>query len=250
VNEADLEALLSTARYGRSRELVAETTSTNDDARARAEAGARDGHLVVAGRQTAGRGSHGRAWSSPEGGLYFSLVLRPRLEAAALPPMTLAAGRAVAEAIEAVCERSLRAEVKWPNDVLIDGKKCAGILAESATIAGRLDHAIVGIGINVGPVAFEGELADSATSLPDISPVALLAEVLLGLERAVASLESEGTAPLIAALESRLAYRGERVRVAESFGRIVGLAPTGALRLETEGGIRDVVAGRIELLAG
>jgi BirA family biotin operon repressor/biotin-[acetyl-CoA-carboxylase] ligase len=246
VNDAEIEARLRTARYGRSRELSFETRSTNDDARARAEAGARDGHVVVAERQTNGRGSHGRSWSSPAGGLYFSVVVRPALEVNALPPLTLASGLSVAEAIETLAPDAGPARVKWPNDVLLRGQKCAGILVESATTGRRLDHAIVGIGINVGPRSFDAELAESATSVTGVDRAALLADILLRLERAVATLESEGPASLVAALDARLALRDQRVRVGDRVGRLVGLAETGALLVETdERVVVSVVSGRL-----
>ncbi len=250
MNEDAFESRLETARYGRSRELLAETGSTNDDARARAEAGAPDGHLVLAERQSVGRGSHGRSWSSPPGGLYFSLVLRPRLAPRVLPTLTLATGLAVAEAIDRNAEGAPPARIKWPNDVLLSDKKCAGILVESATTAGELDHAIVGIGINVGPLHLEGELAKTATSVPAPSREALLADVLTLLEARVAALEDAGPEALIDALDARLAHRAKRARIGDVVGRIEGLAPSGALRIVTDAGTREVVAGSLELIDG
>jgi len=247
VNAADFEAQLRTARYGKPLELLEVTTSTNDDARARAEAGARDGHLVVAREQSAGRGSQGRSWSSPTGGLYFSLVLRPRLETPALPPLTLVVGRALAESIEARCPDLGPAEVKWPNDVLVDGRKCAGILVESATVGAKLEHVVVGVGINVGRDIWDAELQETATSLPETDHGALLADVLLRLEEGVALLEREGPASAVRAIEDRLAYRDETVRCGDVTGTLLGLSPSGALRIDTAKGIREVVAGRLEV---
>ncbi len=249
MNDDVLESRLFTERYGRSRELLEETGSTNDDARARAQAGAVDGHLIVAERQSAGRGSHGRTWSSPRGGVYFSLVLRPSLPPRALPTLTLAAGLAVAEAVEAAAPDAGEALIKWPNDVLLESKKCAGILVESATTAGSLDHAIVGIGINVGSRAFDGALSEIATSLPEIPREALLVDVLARLEGRVAVLENAGPHALVPDLEARLAHRGRRVRVGEVVGRIEGLGASGALRLATDQGATEIVAGTVELLA-
>jgi BirA family biotin operon repressor/biotin-[acetyl-CoA-carboxylase] ligase len=248
VNEDELESRLETARYGRSRELLEETRSTNDDARARAEEGAPDGHLIVALRQSGGRGSHGRRWVSPPGGLYFSLVLRPRLTARALPTLTLAAGLAVAEAVERSAPAAAPAQIKWPNDVILSRRKCAGILVESATTANTLDHAVVGIGINVGRVELGDELREIATSVPEVSREALLADVLSLLETRVASLQSGGPEALVGALESRLAHRGKRVRVGDVVGLVEGISPSGALRISTDAGVVEVVAGSLEAL--
>lgn len=246
MNPTDLSAKLSTERYGRSLELLDTTASTNDDARGRAEAGAPDGHLIIARTQSAGRGSHGRSWSSPPGGLYFSLVLRPRLEAHALPPLTLVVGKVVAESIEALYPELGRAKVKWPNDVLLGGLKCAGILVESVTLGAVLTHVIVGVGINIGRETWEEELEEHAASLPETDPSALLTEVLSRLEKGVTSLEQRGPASLIPAIEERLAYRQEQICCGEVVGTLLGLSRQGALRVATADGVREVVAGRLE----
>jgi BirA family biotin operon repressor/biotin-[acetyl-CoA-carboxylase] ligase len=138
--------------------------STNDVALALATAGAEEGTIVLADRQTAGRGRHGRSWFSPSGnGLYVSIVLRPGT--ASFDPnrtpgqLTLAAGVALAEAIETAT--GLRADIKWPNDLLVGQRKLAGILAETSERA----SVILGYGINIGSKAYPPELVDRATSL-------------------------------------------------------------------------------------
>ena len=118
--------------------------STNDVARERARAGGPEWTVVLADRQTGGRGRQGRSWASPPGGLYLSLVLRPRTDAVALLP--LAAGVAVAEV---ATEHGVRAELKWPNDVLVHGRKLAGILAEASSSTGGVEWVVLGIGMNV-----------------------------------------------------------------------------------------------------
>lgn len=140
--------------------------STNDVALDLAARGGWDGAIVIAGEQTAGRGRRGRNWFSPQGsGLYVSIVLRPA-DASVDPQratslLTLAAGVALAEAIEAVT--GLRADIKWPNDLLVARRKIGGILAESAT--SDLGRIVLGYGLNVGARAYPRELADRATSL-------------------------------------------------------------------------------------
>lgn len=138
--------------------------STNDTAREMAAAGAPQGVVVVAGAQTAGRGQHGRSWASPAGqGLYLSAILRPAVKPDALAFITLAAAVAVAETIAA--EFGVNPDIKWPNDVMLSGKKVCGILVESAIEGGTVRYGIVGIGLNVDQLEFPEEIADTATSL-------------------------------------------------------------------------------------
>lgn len=139
--------------------MVRETsTSTNDDLRRLAEEGAKDGLVLLALRQTAGRGRRGAAWFSPPGeSLAFSVLLRPAEPKALWPRLALCAGLAVAEAIESF---GPAAGIKWPNDVWIAGRKVAGILVEAGT-----GHVVIGIGLNVGARQFPDEIANLATSL-------------------------------------------------------------------------------------
>ena len=144
--------------------------STNDTARDMAIAGQAEGAVVLAERQTRGRGRQGRPFFSPEGtGIYMSLLLRPDPEQSRPELLTTAAAVAVAKAIEEVTGK--QAGIKWVNDVFIDGKKVCGILTEGAFDgrAGRLAYAVVGIGVNVCPPenGFPGELAETAAGLSD-----------------------------------------------------------------------------------
>jgi BirA family biotin operon repressor/biotin-[acetyl-CoA-carboxylase] ligase len=145
-----------------------ETASTNDVAARLAELGAEEGTTIVAEMQTAGRGRHGRVWFSPSGaGWYVSVILRPPNgllndeNPAGL--LTLATGVAIAEAVRAVT--GLPAEIKWPNDVLIGGRKLAGILAEAVAQAGALQFVVLGFGVNLQPAAYPPELAWRVTSI-------------------------------------------------------------------------------------
>lgn len=148
--------------------VVAITGSTNDDAREWARQGAPHGAVVIADAQDRGRGRHGRSWSSPPGAsLAMSVVLRPRVPPTALPPIALVAGLAVRRAVAARLEHPVR--VKWPNDVVLvtDGelRKLSGVLVEGAIAGARVDHVVVGIGVNVGRSSFPPELEAIATSL-------------------------------------------------------------------------------------
>jgi BirA family biotin operon repressor/biotin-[acetyl-CoA-carboxylase] ligase len=146
--------------------LLAETSSTNDVAREQARKGARSGFVVAAARQTAGRGRLGRAWESPlGGGLYVSLVLRPKLSMSEAGRLTIVSSLAAADAVESLAGR--RPQIKWPNDLLLTGCKLAGVLIEAEHKGSRLDFAVIGMGLNVNQVAedFSPELRGLATSL-------------------------------------------------------------------------------------
>jgi BirA family biotin operon repressor/biotin-[acetyl-CoA-carboxylase] ligase len=248
-------AALGTERYGRSIRVLAETDSTNDDARADAEQGAPDGHVVLADAQRRGRGSHGRSWASPGGSdLYLSIVARPELPLARLAPLTLAVGLGVAEAAGSLLGEGSRprALVKWPNDVWLGHKKCAGILVEARSGSSEL---VIGIGLNVNRARLDASLAAGATSLrierggePAFDRVAVLAAVLLAVERWVDRFVQQGGEALAAELDRRLALKGRRIRCDQHEGVLTGVSPSGALCLATEAGPIELIAGRIEAL--
>ena len=218
------------------------TGSTNDDVREAALRGAGAGLVIVAGRQDAGRGRRGAAWVCPPGeGLAFSVLLRPRENKALWPRLSLAAGLAVAEATERL---GSLAEVKWPNDVWVAGKKIAGILVEAGD-----DFVVVGIGINVGVKDFPPELADSATSLalecgeaPELSAVLML--VLERLQVWSARIGA-GFDELLRGFRVRCALTGKEVLLLAAdgalSGKVAGIGEGGELLLETPGGLRKLV---------
>jgi BirA family biotin operon repressor/biotin-[acetyl-CoA-carboxylase] ligase len=159
-----------------------ETDSTNARGLELAASGAPEGTLVMAEAQTAGRGSKGREWHSPErSGIYLSIILRPRISPIEAPKMTLLAGIAAAEAVLGLTD--LDVHIKWPNDLLIGNRKVAGILTEMASDMDQVSYVVTGIGINVGAKEFPLELGDIATSLfmetgRDISRAALICSFL------------------------------------------------------------------------
>jgi BirA family biotin operon repressor/biotin-[acetyl-CoA-carboxylase] ligase len=229
--------------------------STNTEAARQAALGAPEGLCVVAREQTAGRGRQQRAWASPkDAGLYFSIVLRPKMEVGVWPLITLAAAVAARDALAEAC--ALETDIKWPNDLLAGGRKLCGILAETfETPRGRA--VVVGIGINLTNRAFPPEILKSATSVEEQTGRApdgerLLASLTRSLARRYEILQAEGgVASTVREWESRSTFaRGRRVRVAlagESFeGTTRGLEPDGALRVETDAGrLRVVRAGDV-----
>ncbi len=163
-NKRELEQGLKTKTMGQSIYFYEETDTTNNRARELALEGAPEGTLVVAEKQTAGRGRRGKVWESPLGtGIWMSLVLRPQIMPAGASVLTLLCGLATAEAIEA--ETGLSVGIKWPNDILINGKKAVGILTEMDCEMSQVHFVIPGIGINVNTTSFPPEIADIATSL-------------------------------------------------------------------------------------
>jgi len=144
-------------RFGR-------VSSTNDVAKDFASSGAREGLCVIAKEQTAGRGRQGRTWSSPAGdGLYMSVVLRPAIKPSDAGMITLASAIAVAETLRLDYETD--AEIKWPNDLMVRGRKISGILIESAIQDDELDYIVLGVGVNTGQSSFPEDVANTATSL-------------------------------------------------------------------------------------
>jgi BirA family biotin operon repressor/biotin-[acetyl-CoA-carboxylase] ligase len=232
--------------------------STNTEAARQAMAGASEGLCVVAREQTAGRGRRERAWVSPkDAGLYFSVVLRPRLAAASWSLITLMAAVAVRDALSEAC--GLETDIKWSNDLLARGRKVCGILAEAIeTPRGRA--CVLGVGINLSDRAFPSELLERATSVeaetgapPDRD--ALLAALVRQLARGYEQLhEHGGTEATLRTWSAASSYaEGKRVRVAlgEEMieGTTRGLEADGALRVELDGGeIRSVRAGDVTAL--
>jgi BirA family transcriptional regulator, biotin operon repressor / biotin---[acetyl-CoA-carboxylase] ligase len=239
-------------RYGHTIDRREQTASTNDDARAALSAGAKPGHVVVADSQTAGRGSRGRSWVSPAGtDLYLSIIDSVQVAPAELPPLTLAVGLGVADAVdELLAGAAPAAQVKWPNDVLIAGKKCAGILIEASTGLPGGDALVIGIGLNVNRAAFPSELADSATSLAlsagrELDRSRALHVLLTHVEQRVDAFVAQGAAATVRALMPRLALLGQPARCDEREGVVRGVADSGALLFETAAGVEQVVAGRL-----
>lgn len=234
-----------------------ETDSTNEEARRRAEAGARAGTLIWARSQRRGRGRLGRVWSSPPGNLYCSLLLRPDLPMAEAAKLSFVAGLAVGEALIELLPEGTRVGYKWPNDVLVGGCKAAGILLESMTLGARLASLVIGVGINVESHP-EG-LAYPVTSLKAQGSAATVAETLEAYMRRfdawLGRWQEQGFAPVRQAWLARAVGLGGpiEVRFGERTlsGAFADLDPSGALILrEADGGRRAISAGEVFLPPG
>lgn len=241
--------------------LLDEVGSTNDAARALAEAGAPGGTVVLAERQTAGRGRGGKAWQSPPGlGIWMSVVLRPpALPAPGLLPLLVGLG--AAEGMEPFAGGAA-VRVKWPNDVYLDGRKAGGILCEGSWDGAGARALVAGIGLNVlhGPDDFADEVRETATSLRIASVAApsradVAGAVVAAVLRRTASPPVRFGGAVLEALAARDHLAGRRVSVtatedgAEALtGLAMGITPEGALLVRDERGVlRTVKAGTVRL---
>ncbi|HOW57554.1 MAG TPA: biotin--[acetyl-CoA-carboxylase] ligase, partial [Smithellaceae bacterium] len=213
--------------------------STNEEAYRLGAAGAAEGTVVIADRQTKGKGRMQRIWHSPAGGnIYTSFILRPSLETGRTPQLTLLAGVAAAEVLDKHCEGKV--ELKWPNDILIGGKKVCGILSEMKMTGGKVEFVVIGIGINVNINVrqFSPELRFLATSLREETGRAIAREdLLISLYENIAKwykkLLQEGFAPVKEKWLSLAAMIGRDVQITlhneTVTGRACGIDDTGSL---------------------
>ena len=220
-----------------------------------AEADAPEGTVVIAEQQTAGRGRLGRSWISEPGvGLYFSIVLRPPMPAAQSAILTLAIGLGVARGIGEACGRLC--DIRWPNDVLLDGKKCSGILVEMAAEDERVRYAVAGVGINVNQAQMPAALADTATSLRietggEYVREVVLDKVLRNSERYYEMFLERGPRAIVNAFSRASSYaRGKRVAIETGKEVIVGttdgLDDAGVLLLKRDdGSLEPILAGSV-----
>ena len=247
--------LLATRYMGRGDNLVLqETASTNTLLKQHALSGAQAGSLCISETQTAGKGRLGRSWHSPAGqGLWLSVLLRPCIKPEDAPLVTLCAALAMARAVEETT--GLDARIKWPNDLVLYGKKLCGILLEIGFRADGIDYIIVGTGLNVGKSAYPAELAHQATSIRDhMDPPPrreILARYLAALEDIVTRLENDGFSALAEDYRARSCTLGSVVKVSGSVaftGVAEAIDATGALLVRDEtGDLRRVLAGDVSV---
>ena len=231
-------------RLGSPLVIAAETESTNDDAKRGAREGAEHGAVWLAESQTSGRGRQGRAWLSPRGeNLLFSVLLRLRCAPARVPPVSLACGLAVRDAVARALGPAANDDVvvKWPNDVLVrsarDGalRKVAGVLVESAISGAKVEYVVVGIGINVHMRSLPDEVSAIATSIalerdsrppgaPELDRAEILADVLAGLDRDVEHVAHKGLGLVHARLTRYDALQGQPVESTDESVDLAGIA--------------------------
>jgi BirA family biotin operon repressor/biotin-[acetyl-CoA-carboxylase] ligase len=253
-----LDRALDQTRFAGKLRFFPTIHSTNTHAMAEGDGGAPEGMVYVADEQTAGRGRGAHGWESPSGsGLYASVLLRPRLAPADALWLSLAAGLAVYDAIEQLT--TLKADLRWPNDLLFGRRKFCGILSELNAEVTRIRYMVIGIGINVHQQQFPQELHEVATSLfietgRDWPRQELLMALLQSLDREVNALTAQehmtrATSSILARLEHSSSWvRGKRVYVEEFDGYAgvtEGLDSRGFLQIRTPEGLRTVFSGGV-----
>ncbi len=252
LSAASIMENLRTRLIGRKVIYYPRLDSTNDTARQEAQNGAPEGTVVVADEQIAGKGRIKRVWLTPRGNIALSIIFYPPV--AFLPCLIMLASLAVSRSIEAVT--GLKPQIKWPNDVLINGKKVCGILSESDVRGNTVAHAVVGIGINMNlnPADFPG-IAATATSLAaelgkDVSRLELIRRLLIEADRLYQDLPS-GEA-IYQEWHARLVTLGRRVQVKSGADMLYGIAESvdkdGSLLLRhADGSSTRIVAGDVVL---
>jgi BirA family biotin operon repressor/biotin-[acetyl-CoA-carboxylase] ligase len=235
------------------------TSSTNDVIQRLANEGQKEGLVVFAENQTNGRGRHGRVWfSPPRKGLWFSILVRPKIDTASFPRLTILSAVAVASALQKVT--GLELKVKWPNDILCQGKKLAGILVELHADSKQISHAVIGLGININVAKedFPLELQDRSTSLKaeagkDFNRPHLAVQILQALDHYYSIIENDEFSYVMENWLDLDCTLGKQVNVQWSNGRqLKGLAanfdPDRALLVRSDDGmIERVTAGEVSL---
>ncbi len=254
VNVDRLQEGLRTKRFGRNILFLRKVGSTNDLAKELAGYGAAEGTVVVAETQTAGRGRLDREWVSPKGGLWFSVVLKPELKPAEAVRLVFVAGLAVAEVLHELYR--VRVETKWPNDVVMKGRKVCGILTEMNTTGEKVNYVTVGVGVNANldvEKVFPEDLRTVATSLENelgrkVGLEELFKALLERLENIYGLFLEEGFASVLGKWKKYAGFLGCQVEVTSGTEKWVGLASDvgndGALVMRLEDGtVKRVFVG-------
>ncbi len=249
---------LQTKSAGRVVHSYQSVKSTNDIAGKLAESGAAEGTIVTAEMQTEGRGRRGRSWHSPEGaGIYLSIILRPKFEPDKAPGVSIMTALALADTLSEYCPGEV--SIKWPNDILIAGRKVCGILTELYAEKDRVDSIVIGVGINVNTMAgdFPDELKEIATSIRrqtghKTSRVELLRKFLVAFEREYIAYRKDQLAKSRTRIRSYSSLIGHRIKLASGKGIIEGVAldidSDGALLLDVDGEMRRINSGEVTII--
>lgn len=258
LNVNQLQNGLCTRRFGRSILFSREVDSTNKWAKELATYGADEGTVAIAETQMKGRGRLDREWISPTGGLWFSLILRPKLNPTEAVKLTLVAGLAVAKVLREMFD--LKTETKWPNDVLVNGRKICGVLAEMNTTGETVSFVVVGVGVNVNfdvENVFPEQLKKVSTSLEKelgrkVKLENLFRTLLEQLESLYELLIKEGFNPILDEWKTYAGFLGCKVEVTGPTGKMSGLAldvdHEGALVLRLEDGtVKRVFVGDVSV---
>ena len=257
IRKSRLEQLLHTKYIGREVICHDSVDSTNLEIKRLGFMGASHGCMVVADMQTAGIGRRGRSWSTSPGEMIsMSILLRPNIDTSQASMITLVMAVSVAEALEAVC--SVKTAIKWPNDILISGRKICGILTEMTLVEKKIDQIVMGVGINVNNSEFPDEIKMTATSLlnetgQSFSRDEIIASIAERFENNYDDFLTRGNlSGILEPYQSRLVNRNEKVRVLEPSGEFQGISSgineKGELLVTKEDGeLINVYAGEVSV---
>jgi BirA family transcriptional regulator, biotin operon repressor / biotin---[acetyl-CoA-carboxylase] ligase len=252
----EIQKDLQGCRLGKKIHYFPEIDSTNRFAFKRAQEGGEEGEVVIAETQTRGKGRMGRSWFSPPGlNLYLSVILKPKLPPAGMPRLTLVAAVALAETVQNFLPAP--PSIKWPNDILVGGRKLAGILTESSCDSERVHFVVVGVGVNLNLPAelLPEEIRERATSLliltqTHVDRTSFTIQLIQSLDRCYGELGDKGFPRIARRWESFFALRGRRIEVSMADERLSGIArgidADGALILEDDTGVlKRIIAGEV-----
>lgn len=251
-----LQKKLGTRVIGRKLFVFDSIDSTNACARALAEAGTEEGSIVIAEFQTNGRGRQGRTWQAePNQNLLFSVLLRPRLRQESAGLMTFFAAVSVARAIEKAA--GCRIECKWPNDLLLNGKKICGILLENSLEQGSMAYSVVGVGLNVNQKEFTGDLKRATSLFRELGITLhrddLFRELVRQMDELYPHVRKNEFREILSEWNSRCSMFGKEVTVAQHnkniSGTAIALEADGGLRIETDSGPQTVYAGDVTVVS-
>lgn len=257
MSKAEIDSLVDTKWAGKNVIYYDETDSTNNRAKEAGNNKEPHGTLFVADMQMAGKGRRGRVWKSPSGSsIYMTILLYPDIPPVKAPQLTLIMAIAVAEGIREVT--GLETKIKWPNDIVVNGKKICGILTEMSTEIDYINHVVIGIGINVNMESFPEDIAKTATSLrieagKEFRRFELIATIMEHFEKAYEAVCEVGSLePIMEDYNRLLVNCGRRVRVLEPEHEYdalaLGIDKTGELQVECEDGSRkSVFAGEVSV---
>ncbi len=259
LNASKLQEGLNTSRFGRSIVFARRINSTSQMAKELATYGAAEGTVVIAETQTAGHGRHGKKWFSPTGGLWLSVILRPKLEASDAVKLVFLAGLAVTQTLSELY--GISAETKWPNDVLVNGRKICGILSEMSTRNGEVKYVIIGVGVNANvnvSQALPNELKKNTTSLQNelgkrVKLEELFKTVIGKMEKLYDIFLEHGSEEILREWKKHAFFVGRKVQITGENEELEGLALDvdldGALIIQLSSGeVKRIIAGEISLI--
>lgn len=251
-----IKGFLNTKYIGRNIVYLDKTTSTNDIAKKLGDEGEKEGLIVISEEQTKGRGRMGRKWSTHKGdAIAMTLLLRPNIPPKDAPSITPLLALSIVEGIKDAT--GIECGIKWPNDVVLDGKKLCGILTEMKLLGAKINYIAAGIGININQSVFEDEISDIATSLKrfsglDLNRANILGEILNSLEKNYEKFKTNGISAFIKKLKKYSVLIGQRVKIeltSENIeGKVVDMGDEGSLIIiDDNGKLKKVISGEVSL---